>query len=59
VSLYFDASVLVALFVIDPLSARAEAFLSTHPEVSIISDFGAAEFSSAGAACTDAGLNAG
>jgi hypothetical protein len=28
VSLYLDASILVALFVIDPSSARAEAFLS-------------------------------
>jgi len=47
VSLYLDASVLVALFVIDPLSARAEAFLSANPVVFVISDFGAAEFSSA------------
>ena len=48
-SLYLDASVLVALFVIDPFSARAEAFLSAHPEIFFISDFGAAEFSSAAA----------
>ena len=46
-SLYFDASVLVSLFVIDPSSARAEAFLSAHPEIFVISDFGAAEFASA------------
>ena len=46
-SLYLDASVVVALFVIDPSSARAEAFLSAHPEVFVIKDFGAAEFSSA------------
>jgi uncharacterized protein len=47
VSLYLDASVLVTLFVIDPSSARAEAFLSAHPEIVIVSDFGVAEFSSA------------
>jgi predicted nucleic acid-binding protein len=47
VSLYFDASVLVSLFVIDPTSVRAEVFLSAHPEIVVISDFGAAEFSSA------------
>lgn len=46
-SIYFDASVLVALFVIDPSSARAEAFLSAYPEIFVVSDFGAAEFSSA------------
>jgi uncharacterized protein len=47
VSLYLDASILVALFVIDPGSARAAAFLSAHPTIVIVSDFGAAEFSSA------------
>jgi uncharacterized protein len=47
VSLYLDASVLVTLFVIDPSSARAEAFLSAHPEIVFVSDFGVAEFSSA------------
>jgi uncharacterized protein len=47
VSLYLDASILVALFVIDPSSARAEAFLSAHPEIVVVSDFGVAEFSSA------------
>jgi hypothetical protein len=47
VTLYLDASVLVALFVIDPAAARAEAFLSAHPAVIVVSDFGAAEFSSA------------
>jgi hypothetical protein len=40
VSLYLDASVLVTLFVIDPSSARAEAFLSAHPEIVVVSDFG-------------------
>jgi uncharacterized protein len=47
VSLYLDASLLVALFVIDPTSARADAFLSEQATVVVISDFGAAEFSSA------------
>ena len=46
-SLYLDASVLVALFVIDPSSARAEAFLSARPEIVVVSDFAVAEFSSA------------
>lgn len=46
-SLYLDASVLVALFVIDPMTTRATAFLLGHPEVVVVSDFGAAEFSSA------------
>jgi hypothetical protein len=52
VSLYLDASFLVALFVIDPTSARAADFLSAHPEIVIVSDFAASEFSSA---CADAG----
>jgi predicted nucleic acid-binding protein len=47
VSLYLDASVLVTLFVIDPTSARAEAFFLAHLERIAVSDFGAAEFSSA------------
>jgi len=47
VSLYLDASVLVALFVIDLASARAAAFLASHPTIILVSDFGAAEFSSA------------
>lgn len=46
-TLYLDASVLVALFVIDPVAACAEAYLSAHPAVIVVSDFGAAEFSSA------------
>lgn len=46
-SLYLDASVLVALFLIDPASARAAAFLASHPAIILVSDFGAAEFSSA------------
>jgi predicted nucleic acid-binding protein len=47
VSLYLDASVLVTLFVIDPSSDPAEAFLSAHPQIVVVSDFGVAEFSSA------------
>ena len=46
-SLYLNARILVALFVIDPSSSRAEAFLSAHPEIVVVSDFGVAEFSSA------------
>jgi uncharacterized protein len=47
VSLYLDASVLVALLTIDPLNARADAFLAAGPTDLIVSDFAAAEFSSA------------
>jgi uncharacterized protein len=47
VSYYLDASVLVALFVIDPMSARAADCLSVHPLIVVVSDFSAAEFSSA------------
>jgi hypothetical protein len=47
VSLYLEASVFVTLFVIDPSSTRAEAFLLAQPEIVIVSDFGVAEFSSA------------
>lgn len=46
-SYYLDASVLVALFVIDPASARAADYLSAHLAIVVVSDFGAAEFSSA------------
>ena len=46
-NLYLDASFLVALFIIDPFNSRADAFSSTHPGILLISDFGAAEFSSA------------
>jgi predicted nucleic acid-binding protein len=44
VSFYLDASVLVALLTPDPLSARAEAFLSTGVQGFFVSDFAAAEF---------------
>ncbi len=41
-----DASMLVPLFLNDPFSARAEAFLSLRKPVAMVSDFAAAEFSS-------------
>jgi predicted nucleic acid-binding protein len=49
VSVYVDASVLVALFTDDALAIRADAFLRSHAPVLIVSDFAAAEFSSASA----------
>ena len=45
-SVYLDASLLVALFTNDPLTARADTFLRANPSVLIVSDFAAAEFSS-------------
>ena len=45
-TVYLDASVLVALFTNDHLTARAEKFLRANPMVLIVSDFAAAEFSS-------------
>jgi len=47
VIVYLDASVLVALFTRDPLSARADAFLRSSLPVLVVSNFAAAEFSSA------------
>jgi predicted nucleic acid-binding protein len=47
VSLYLDASVLVALFTADPLTARADTYLRTHRPTVIVSDFAAAELASA------------
>jgi uncharacterized protein len=47
VSVYLDASVLVALLTNDKLTARADAFLRNHSPVLIVSDFAAAEFASA------------
>jgi uncharacterized protein len=47
VSVYVDASVLVALFTNDALASRADAYLRTKPTVLIVSDFAAAEFASA------------
>ncbi|HKN09379.1 MAG TPA: type II toxin-antitoxin system VapC family toxin [Pseudomonadota bacterium] len=46
-SVYLDASVLVALFTDDVLAGRADAFLRTRSPVLIVSDFAAAEFASA------------
>ena len=45
--LYLDASVIVALFTEDALSAQADALLRSATDVSFISDFAAAEFASA------------
>jgi hypothetical protein len=36
VSVYLDASVLVALFTNDPLTARADTFLRANPSVVIV-----------------------
>ncbi len=44
---YLDASVLVALLLTDALTSRADEFLRTRAPVLIVSDFAAAEFSSA------------
>lgn len=46
-SLYLDASVLVALLTHDLLTSRAETLLRDHPQPLIVSDFAAAEFASA------------
>ena len=45
--LYLDANILVALLTPEPFSGRADAFLQTNAEPLIVSDFAAAEFSSA------------
>ena len=47
VSVYLDASVLVALLTNDPFTRRAEAFLRAQAPVLVVSDFAAAEFASA------------
>jgi predicted nucleic acid-binding protein len=44
--LYLDASVLVALFVADALSSRADSLLKTVAEPPVVTNFAAAEFSS-------------
>jgi hypothetical protein len=44
---YFDASVIVALFMHDTFSERADEFGRSGAVVPVVSDFGAAEFSSA------------
>jgi uncharacterized protein len=43
---YFDASVLVALFVVDSFTARARAVLQGADLTAMVSDFAAAEFTS-------------
>jgi uncharacterized protein len=47
VSVYPDASVLVALFTNDRFTPRARAFLTTHIPTQVVSDFASAEFASA------------
>jgi predicted nucleic acid-binding protein len=47
VSVYLDASVLVPLFAIDDLSARADAVLRNLASNVVVSDFAAVEFASA------------
>jgi hypothetical protein len=42
VSVYLDASVLVALLMADALTARADAFLRANTPILIVSDFAAA-----------------
>lgn len=46
-TVYLDASVLVALLTNDPLTARADAFMRAERPVVAVSDFAAAEFASA------------
>jgi len=45
-SVYLDASVLVALFVDDVFSAQADSLLRQSPTRVVVSDFAAAEFAS-------------
>jgi uncharacterized protein len=47
VTAYLDASVLVALFTVDALSSRADAWLRDASPILIVSDFAAAETASA------------
>lgn len=46
-TVYLDASLLVALFTHDPLSLRADSYLRANAPLLIVSNFAAAEFSSA------------
>ena len=46
-SVYADASLLVALFTPDLFNARAQTYVETHRPALVISDFAAAEFASA------------
>lgn len=45
-SVYLDASVLVALFTDDVFTEKADAFLRAHPSRIVVADFAAAEFAS-------------
>jgi predicted nucleic acid-binding protein len=47
VSVYLDASVLVALLTVEPLNGRADSFIASTREPLIVSDLASAEFSSA------------
>ena len=46
-SLYLDASVIVALFTDDPFTQRADSFLNNNLSILSVSDFAAAEFAAA------------
>ncbi len=46
-SVYLDASVLVALFTVDRFTDRAKSFMTAHNPVLVVSNFAAAEFASA------------
>jgi predicted nucleic acid-binding protein len=46
-SVYFDASVIVSMFVKDAFTERAEAFLSSSQPRPVLSDLAATEFASA------------
>ena len=46
-SVYLDASILVSLFTVDTLTARADAALRERSPLLMVSDFAAAEFASA------------
>ena len=45
-SLYLDASVIVALLTNDLFTSRADAYIRSHPDILIVSDFAGAEFAS-------------
>jgi predicted nucleic acid-binding protein len=47
VTCYLDANILVALLTPEPFSGRADTFLKNNTEPLIVSDFAAAEFTSA------------
>ena len=47
-SVYFDASLLVSLFVIDGFADRARIFIQDRGPTPVVSDFAAAEFASEG-----------